>query len=75
MPEFQPVAAEDVTAIRRPGCLKCQQSRMLLAKLEAGPAGFGKGTFECLKCGSVQTLAVSYGTMRLGGAGLAGRRA
>jgi DNA-directed RNA polymerase subunit M/transcription elongation factor TFIIS len=59
MPEFQPVAAAHVAAIKRPGCPKCQQNRMLLWKLEAGPSGFDKGTFECQKCGCVRTMVVA----------------
>jgi hypothetical protein len=59
MPEFQPVAAAHVAAIKRPGCPMCQQNRMLLSKLEAGPSGFDRGTFECQKCGLVQIMPVS----------------
>jgi hypothetical protein len=32
---------------------------MLLSKLEAGPVGFGYRTFECQKCGRVETTVVS----------------
>jgi hypothetical protein len=32
---------------------------MLLSKLETGRSGFGTGTFECQKCGRVQTTVVS----------------
>lgn len=32
---------------------------MLLSKLEAGPSGFDKCTFECGKCGRVETKVAS----------------
>jgi hypothetical protein len=32
---------------------------MLLSKLEAGPSGFDYPTFECQKCGRVETAVVS----------------
>lgn len=64
MPEFQPVSSADVMAIARPGCPNCRQNRMLLAKLEAGPAGTASGTFECQKCGQIRTIAVSTDPMK-----------
>jgi hypothetical protein len=63
MPEFQPVASEHVSAIERPKCPKCQQSRMLLSKLEAGSPGFGCRTFECQKCGHIRRVVVSNDPM------------
>lgn len=63
MPEYQPVSSAHVSAIERPGCAKCTQSRMLLAKLEPGPSGFEYRTFECYKCGSVHTTAVASDPM------------
>ena len=63
MPEFQPVSCEYISAIERPSCPKCRHNRMLLSKLEAGPAGFDCRTFECQKCGSVCTTAVSRDPM------------
>jgi hypothetical protein len=39
---------------------------MLLAKLEAGPAGVDYRTFECQKCGCVRTTAVSGDPMNAG---------
>ena len=35
--------------IERPHCPKCQ-GRMMLARIEPGPAGADRGTFECPKC-------------------------
>jgi hypothetical protein len=65
MPEYQPVSsAHIVAAIERPRCPDCRQNRMLLAKLEAGPSGFDHRTFECQKCGRVQTVVVSGDPMR-----------
>jgi len=66
MPEFQPVSSAHITAIERPHCPKCQQTRMLLAKLEAGPSGVDTRTFECQKCGCVRTAAVSRDPMNSG---------
>lgn len=66
MPEYQPVSTTYLSAIERPRCPKCQQNRMLLSKLEAGSAGFDYRTFECQKCGDVQTLAISSDPMQSG---------
>jgi hypothetical protein len=59
MPEYQPVASAQLSALERPRCPACNQNHMLLSKLETGPSGFGYRTFECQKCGRVQTTAVS----------------
>ena len=59
MPEFQPVYSAAIAAIERPRCPNCNQNRMLLSKLGAGPSGFGHRTFECQKCGRVRTTVVS----------------
>jgi hypothetical protein len=59
MPEFQPVSSAHISAIKRPACPICRGSRMLLSKLATGPTGFGTRTFECQKCGRVQTTVVS----------------
>jgi hypothetical protein len=36
---------------------------MLLSKLKAGPSGFDYRTFECQKCGRIETTAVSNDPM------------
>jgi hypothetical protein len=36
---------------------------MLLSKLETGPSGFDRRTFECQKCGRVETTVVSRDPM------------
>jgi hypothetical protein len=59
MPEFQPAPSAHISAIERPRCPQCRQNRMLLSKLEAGPPGFDKRTFECQKCGRVETTVAS----------------
>ena len=64
MPELQPVSSAHIAAIERPHCPDCQQNRMLLSKLEAGPSGFDRPTFECRKCGRVATAVVSRGPVR-----------
>ena len=63
MPEFQPVSSAAIAAIERPRCAKCNQNRMLLSKLKAGPSGFHHRTFECQKCGRVHTTVVSRDPM------------
>jgi hypothetical protein len=39
---------------------------MLLSKLEAGLSGFDYRTFECQKCGRVETMIVSSDPMEAG---------
>ena len=63
MPEFQPVSSAAIAAIERPRCPECNQNRMLLSKLKAGPSGFDHRTFECQKCGRVHTTVVSSDPM------------
>jgi hypothetical protein len=63
MPEFQPVPSARVSAIERPRCPNCQHNRMLLSKLEMGPRGFDYRTFECQKCGRIETKVVSADPM------------
>jgi DNA-directed RNA polymerase subunit RPC12/RpoP len=63
MPEYQPVSSAHVSAIERPRCPRCNHNRMLLSKLSAGPSGFDYRTFECQKCGHVETTVVSTDPM------------
>ena len=63
MPEYQPISSVHLSAIERPGCPACNRNRMLLAKLEAGPPGFDYRTFECQKCGRVETTVVASDPM------------
>jgi hypothetical protein len=63
MPEFQPVSSSYLSAIERPRCPNCQQNRMLLSKLEHGSSGFHVRTFECQKCGRVETTVISSDPM------------
>jgi hypothetical protein len=64
MPEIQPVSSAHVLAIARPGCPNCQQNRMLLTKLDTGPAGTANRTFECQKCGHIRTIVVTNDPMK-----------
>jgi hypothetical protein len=66
MPEYQPVSSVHVAAIERPRCPSCNQNRMLLSKLEPGPSGSDSRTFECQKCGRVQTTLESSDPMASG---------
>lgn len=63
MPEYQPVSSAHISAIERPRCPNCRQSRMLLSKLEVGPAGFDYRSFECPKCGHVKITVVESDPM------------
>jgi hypothetical protein len=62
MPEYQPVYPEHISAIERPRCPNCQ-NRMLLSKLAMAPSGVDYRTFECQKCGRVNTVEVSRDPM------------
>jgi hypothetical protein len=63
MPQYRPAFPAQISAIERPCCPKCQQDRMLLSKLEAGPSGFDYRTFECRRCGCVETVVISSDPM------------
>jgi hypothetical protein len=63
MPEYQPVPPEHIAAIKRPRCPSCNQNRMLLSKLETGSAGVDYRTFECQKCGRVETTVAASDPM------------
>jgi hypothetical protein len=66
MPEYQPVSSVELSAIERPRCPTCDLNRMLLSKLEVGPSGFDYRTFECQKCGRLETMTVSSDPMQAG---------
>lgn len=72
MPEYQPVSSAHIAAIERPRCPDCQQNRILLSKLEAGPSGFDRGTFECGRCGRIETAVASRDPMKFARGWLAG---
>ena len=59
MSEYQPLSSAHITAIERPRCPNCRHKRMLLSKFEAGPLGFDCRTFECQKCGRLETVVIS----------------
>jgi hypothetical protein len=69
MPEYQPVSSPHVSAIERPRCPICNQNRMLLSKLESGRSGVDQRTFECQRCGRVETTVVSADPMTSGARG------
>jgi len=54
MREYQPVSPPHLSAIERPRCPACDHQRMLLSKIEAGPAGFDRRTFE--SCSDVDDI-------------------
>ena len=64
MAEYHPVPSTYLSPLERPRCPKCVQARMLLSKVETGPSGFDRRTFECQKCGHVHALIVSSDPMK-----------
>ena len=58
MPEYQPVSSADIAAIERPRCPNCRQKPHAAVEAGAGTAGFDYHSFECQKCGRVQTTVV-----------------
>jgi len=63
MTEYHPAPSTYLSPLERPHCPKCVQARMLLSKVETGPSGFDRRTFECQKCGHVHALLVSSDPM------------
>jgi len=59
MAEYHPVPSTYLSPLERPRCPKCVRARMLLSKVETGPSGFDRRTFECQKCGHVHALISS----------------
>jgi DNA-directed RNA polymerase subunit RPC12/RpoP len=57
MPEAFIRSDPSLLPIERPRCPKCQ-GRMMLARIEPGPAHSGLRTFECPKCGHVRKALV-----------------
>jgi hypothetical protein len=50
-------AESSLISIERPLCPKCQ-ARMMLARIEPGPAGSDLRTFECPKCEHIRKTLV-----------------
>jgi hypothetical protein len=63
MSEYQRVPSTYLSPIERPRCPQCAQSRMLLSKVEQGPSGVDRRTFECQKCGHVNAMIISSDPM------------
>jgi hypothetical protein len=59
MSEYRPVPSTYLSLLERPRCPACVQARMLLSKVEPGPPGSNRRTFECQKCGHVHTMVIS----------------
>jgi hypothetical protein len=57
MPEAYSHSYPPLLPIERPRCPKCQ-GRMMLARIEPGPAHSDLRTFECPKCEHVQRVMV-----------------
>jgi hypothetical protein len=58
MLEYHSIPSTYLSPLERPRCPACVQARMLLSKVEAGPSGTDRRTFECQKCGHVRTLTI-----------------
>jgi hypothetical protein len=56
MLRYHLVPSTYLSPLERPRCSKCVQAQMLLSKVETGPSGFDRRTFECQKCGHVHTM-------------------
>jgi hypothetical protein len=63
MVEYHRVPSTYLTSLEHPRCPACVQVRMLLSKVEPGPAGSDRRTFECQKCGHVCTRVLSNDPM------------
>jgi hypothetical protein len=48
----------ELLPIGRPRCVKCQK-RMVTTDVSPGPEGFEHRTFECLKCGHVDSKVLA----------------
>jgi hypothetical protein len=69
MAQYRPLPSKYLSPLERPRCPKCVQARMSLSKVEAGPAGFDRRSFECQKCGHVHSLIISSDPMKSGVSG------
>jgi hypothetical protein len=58
MPQSHSNTGPSLIGIERPRCPKCDQLRMSLVRLAAGPKGFDIRTFECGKCGHIQIFSI-----------------
>ena len=63
MTEYHRVPTTYLSPLERPRCPPCVQARMLLSKIEPGPPGSDRRTFECQKCGHVSTMVISSDPM------------
>jgi hypothetical protein len=59
MPESHARPEPSLLPIERPRCPKCQDARMMLARIEPGPDGSDRRTFECPKCEYVHKVVVA----------------
>jgi hypothetical protein len=73
MPEAYSHSYPSLLPIDRPRCPKCQ-GRMMLSRIEPGPADSDFLTFGCPKCEHVQKMVVGDDPMKGSQYGLDGRR-
>jgi hypothetical protein len=69
MTTISPVPSTYLSPLERPRCPKCVQARMSLSKIETGPSGFDRRTFDCQKCGHVHSLIIFSDPMKSGVSG------
>ena len=62
------LAAIPLLAIQQLRCPKCR-TRMMLASIAPGPAGFEVRTFDCAKCDHVEQVAIASDPMKSGDVG------
>jgi hypothetical protein len=62
------LAAIPLLAIHRLHCPRCR-TRMMLASISPGPAGFEIRTFDCSKCDHVEQVAIALDPMKSGDVG------
>jgi hypothetical protein len=57
------LAAIPLLAIQRLRCPKCR-TRMMLARISPGPAGFELRTFDCPKCDDAEKIGIASDPMK-----------
>jgi hypothetical protein len=69
MAEYRPVPSTYLSPLERPRCPACIQARMSISRIERGPSGSDRRTFECQKCGHVHMMVVSSDPMESSASG------
>jgi hypothetical protein len=64
MAQHHRVPTTYLSPLERPRCPACAQARMLLSKVEPGPLGSDRRTFECQRCAHICTMVISSDPMQ-----------